>query len=133
MLPVCTVLYPSFFAPASITLKLLLPGSPAMPLVRVTPILFSALAYHGSISASVTGQSSRFGSGTLPWVLFTLNSCSSNRSDAPAQCVVEPPTALTIQAGRPEKSFATRHVPDVVRASVQASWEKLSHSSLTKS
>src|SRR3954471_14925470 len=66
MLPVCTVLYPSFFAPASITLKLLLPGSPGMPLVRVTPILFSALAYHGSISARVTGQSSRLAPGMLP-------------------------------------------------------------------
>src|SRR5258707_6307296 len=66
MLPVCTVLYPSFFAPASSTLKLLLPGRPGIPLVRVTPILFSALPYHGSISASVIGQSSKLAPGMLP-------------------------------------------------------------------
>src|SRR5215813_1035893 len=64
---------------------------------------------------------------------MTLNSCSSKRSEAPAQCVVEPPTALTIQAGRLGKSFATRQLPEVVRMSDQASWVKLSHSSLTKS
>src|SRR6266852_4836956 len=61
--PVWISLYPTFLAPASITLKLLLPGNPGMLLVRVTPILSSALAYHGSISASVIGQSS-----TLPSV-----------------------------------------------------------------
>src|SRR3954469_365417 len=66
-------------------------------------------------------------------MLLILNSCSSKRSEAPAQCVVEPPTALTIQAGRLAKSLATRQLPEVVRMSVQASWVKLSHSSLTKS
>src|SRR5258706_7829731 len=55
------------------------------------------------------------------------------RSDAPAQWVVEPPTAFTIQAGRLAKSLATRQLPDVVRMSDHASWVKLSHSSLTKS
>ncbi len=39
--------------------KLLLPGNPGMPLVRVTPILFSAIVWHGLISFSVTGQSIR--------------------------------------------------------------------------
>src|SRR5882757_10166894 len=66
-------------------------------------------------------------------MLLILNSCSSKRSEAPAQCVVEPPTAFTIHAGRLAKSLATRQLPDVVRMSVQASWVKLSHSSLTKS
>src|SRR5882757_7887927 len=66
-------------------------------------------------------------------MVLSLNSCSSKRSEAPAQCVVEPPTALTIQAGRFAKSLATRQLPDVVRMSDQASWVKLSHSSLTKS
>src|SRR5215469_6629671 len=47
--------------------------------------------------------------------------------------MVEPPTALTIQAGRPGKSLCTRQLPEVVRASFQASWVKLSHSSLMKS
>src|SRR3977135_2879313 len=110
--PVWTSLYPSFLAPASITLKLLLPGNPGMLLVRVTPNLFSALAYHGSISASVMGQSCRF---------------------APAQCTVDPPTDLTIHAGRLAKSLATRQLPDVVRISVHASCVKLSHSLLVKS
>src|SRR5215469_2943373 len=104
-----------------------------MPLVRVTPILDSALAYQGSISASVIGQSRRLAPGRLPYALLVLNSCSSKRSDAPAQWVVEPPTAFTIQAGILGKSLATRQLPDVVRMSDQASWEKLSHSSLTKS
>src|ERR1700730_12014003 len=131
--PVWTSLYPSFLAPASITLKLLLPGNPGMLLVRVTPILSSALAYHGSISASVIGQSSRLAPATLPYVLLTRNSCSSNRSDAPAQCTVEPPTDLTIHAGRLAKSLATRQLPDVVRMSVHASCVKLSHSLLMKS
>src|SRR5262249_53844764 len=54
------------------------------------------------------------------------------RSDAPAQCVVVPPTVLQIQAGRPEKSLATRHEPEVVRLSVQASWPNEAHSSLMK-
>jgi hypothetical protein len=40
---------------------------------------------------------------------------------------------LTIQAGRPGKSLATRQLPDVVRWSSQASWPKESHSSLMKS
>src|SRR6202171_1591056 len=52
------------------------------------------------------------------------------RSDAPAQCVVVPPTVLQIHVGRPEKSLATRHEPDVVRLSSQASWPKEAHSSL---
>src|SRR5258705_9753206 len=69
----------------------------------------------------------------LPWVVLSLNSCSSKRSEAPAQCVVDPPTAFTIHAGRLAKSLATRQLPDVVRMSVQASWVKLSHSSLVKS
>jgi hypothetical protein len=43
---------------------------------------------------------------------------------------VVPPTALTIHAGRPEKSFATRQSPLVVRGSVHANCPKLSHSSL---
>src|SRR3984893_16040054 len=131
--PVWTSWYPSFLAPASITLKLLLPGIPGMLLVRVTPILFSALAYHGSISASVIGQSSRFALGTLPYVLRALNSCSSNRNDAPAQWTVDPPTDFTIHAGRLAKSLATRQLPDVVRISVHGSCVKLSHSLLTKS
>src|SRR5216684_3017992 len=104
-----------------------------MLLVRVTPILSSALAYHGSISASVIGQSSRLAPGTLPYVLLTRNSCSSKRSDAPAQWTVEPPTDFTIHAGRLGKSLATRQSPDVVRISVHASCVKLSHSLLMKS
>src|SRR5512140_561520 len=52
------------------------------------------------------------------------------RSDAPAQCVVVPPTVLQIHAGRPEKSLATRHVPDVVRLSSHANWPNDAHSSL---
>ena len=55
------------------------------------------------------------------------------RSDAPAQCVVVPPTVLQIQAGRFGKSLATRQVPDVVRLSSQASWRKAFHSSFMKS
>src|SRR5207248_2273960 len=54
-------------------------------------------------------------------------------SDAPAQWVVEPPTALTIHAGSVGKFFDTRQLPDVVRGSFQASWVKLAHSSLMKS
>src|ERR1700691_371156 len=104
-----------------------------MLLVRVTPILSSALAYHGSISVSVIGQSSRLAPGMPPYVLRTLNSCSSNRSDAPAQCTVDPPTDLTIHAGKLAKSLATRQLPDVVRMSVHASCVKLSHSLLMKS
>ena len=42
-----------------------------------------------------------------------MNSCSWKRSEAPAQCVVEPPTALTIQAGRLGKSLA--HAPGARR------------------
>src|SRR6202011_5324261 len=52
------------------------------------------------------------------------------RSDAPAQWVVVPPTVLQSHVGRPEKSLATRHVPDVVRLSHQASGPKDAHSSL---
>src|SRR3979411_3309478 len=52
------------------------------------------------------------------------------RSDAPAQCVVVPPTVLQIHVGRPEKSLATRHEPDVVRLSSQPSRPKEAHSSL---
>src|SRR5689334_11586775 len=104
-----------------------------MSLVRVTPILSSALAYHGSISPSVIGQSCRFAPGTLPYTLRVLNSWSSNRNDAPAQWTVDPPTDLTIQAGRLAKSLATRQLPDVVRISFHASCVKLSHSLLTKS
>jgi hypothetical protein len=43
--------------------------------------------------------------------------------------VVEPPTVLQIQAGRPAKSLATRQVPEVVRLSSQESWPKEPHSS----
>ncbi len=53
-------------APAASTLKLLLPGSPGMPFVRVTPILSSALAYQGSRSSRVIGQSSRFAPSSAP-------------------------------------------------------------------
>ena len=101
-----------------------------MPLVRVVPILSSALSYQGSISARVIGQSSRLAPSMAPYSLSTWNSCSWRRREAPAQCTVEPPTALTIQAGSPEKSFATRQSPLVVRASSQATWLKLGHSSL---
>ena len=61
-----------------------------------------------------------------------MNSCSWMRSDAPAQCVVVPPTVLQIHAGRLGKSFAIRQVPDVVRLSSHASWLKANHSSLRK-
>ena len=54
------------------------------------------------------------------------------RSDAPAQCVVVPPTVLQIHAGNSGKSFATRQLPDVVRLSVQASCPNDFHSSLMK-
>src|SRR3979411_224715 len=131
--PVWTSLYPSFFAPASITLKLLLPGNPGTLLVRVTPNLFSALEYHGSLSPRVIGQSSRFAPGTLPYAVRNLNSCSPNRNDAPAQWTVDPPTDLTIHAGRLAKSLPTRQLPEVVRMSVHASCVKLSHSLLMKS
>jgi len=43
-----------------------------------------------------------------------------------------PPTVLQIHAGRPAKSLATRHVPDVVRLSSQASCPNDFHSSLMK-
>ena len=55
------------------------------------------------------------------------------RSDAPAQCVVVPPTVLQIQAGRFGKSLATRQLPEVVRLSSQASCRNEFHSSLMKS
>src|SRR5256885_15975197 len=67
-----------------------------------------------------------------PYVVRALNSCAWRRNDAPAQCVVEPPTVLQIHAGKPEKSCATRHVPDVVRGSSHANWMNDFHSSLTK-
>ena len=60
-----------------------------------------------------------------------LNSWAMNRGVAPDQWVVEPPTALTIQAGRFGKSFATRQEPLVVRVSSQAIWLNASHSSLS--
>lgn len=53
------------------------------------------------------------------------------RSEAPAQCVVVPPTVLQIHAGRLGKSVAIRQSPVEKRLSSQASWPKLSHSSLT--
>ncbi len=62
-----------------------------------------------------------------------LNSCSWKRSDAPAQCTVEPPTAFTIQAGRLGNVLAIGHGPVACRLSFQASWANESHSSLTKS
>src|SRR6202171_1977413 len=52
------------------------------------------------------------------------------RSDAPAQCVVVPPTVWRFHDASTEKSLATRHEPDVVRLSNQASWPKEAHSSL---
>src|SRR5690242_9988671 len=52
------------------------------------------------------------------------------RSDAPAQCVVVPPTVLHNHVGSPGKSLATRHEPDVVRLSSQASCPNDAHSSL---
>src|SRR5579859_6825304 len=55
------------------------------------------------------------------------------RSEAPAQWTVEPPTDLTIQAGRPAKSLATRQVPDVVRLSSHEILRNMPHSSLLKS
>src|SRR5438445_2295927 len=55
------------------------------------------------------------------------------RSEAPAQWTVEPPTDLTIQAGRPGKSLATRQVPDVVRLSSHEILRNMPHSSLLKS
>ena len=55
------------------------------------------------------------------------------RGVAPAQWVVVPPTALTIQVGRLGKSVATRQDPDVVRLSSQAIWLNAGHSSLTQS
>jgi hypothetical protein len=64
---------------------------------------------------------------------LAFHSCSWKRSEAPAQWIVEPPTALTIQAGSPAKSFATRHVPEVVRGSSQEICPKLAHSSFWKS
>ena len=51
------------------------------------------------------------------------------RLEAPAQCVVEPPTAFTIQAGSPLKSLATRQLPKLVRLSSHEIWPKLPHSS----
>ena len=45
--------------------------------------------------------------------------------------MVETPTPFTIQAGRPEKSFATRQSPEVVRLSSQDILTNSDHSSLT--
>jgi hypothetical protein len=56
-----------------------------------------------------------------------------NRGVAPAQWVVVPPTALTIQDGRFGKSRVIRYEPLVVRMSNQAIWLNASHSSLTQS
>ena len=53
------------------------------------------------------------------------------RGVAPAQCVVVPPTALTIHAGRFGKFSDTRHEPLVVRMSNQAIWENAAHSSFS--
>lgn len=107
--------------------------SPGRPPVRVTPIFSSALAYQGSSSSLVIGQSSRLASLMPPYSEAIRNSCSSKRNEAPAQCTVEPPTDFTIQAGRFGKSRATRQEPEVVRMSFQASCSKLAHSSLIKS
>ena len=60
-----------------------------------------------------------------------VNSCAMNRGVAPDQWVVDPPTALTIQAGRFGKSFDTRHDPLVVRMSSQAIWANARHSSFS--
>src|SRR5262249_30758175 len=56
MRPVWTVLYPARVAPLYMTLKLLFPGRPGISLVRVTPILYSALAKYGPDSRSVRGR-----------------------------------------------------------------------------
>jgi hypothetical protein len=61
------------------------------------------------------------------------NSCSLKRGHAPAQCVVVPPTILHVHAGRPGKSRAILHDPEVVRGSSQAILLNASHSSFTKS
>jgi hypothetical protein len=58
-----------------------------------------------------------------------FHSCSWKRRLAPAQWIVVPPTASTIQAGSPEKSVASRQSPLVVRGSSQVSCPKASHSS----
>ena len=55
-------------------------------------------------------------------MVLAFHSCSWKRSEAPAQWVVVPPTALTIQAGRPEKSLATRQSPEVERADAPRSF-----------
>src|SRR5579871_1064937 len=65
-------------------------------------------------------------------MLFALNSCSCRRSEAPAQCVVVPPTVLQVHAGRLGKSLATRQEPEAVRLSSHASCLKANHSSLRK-
>ena len=78
----------------------------------------------------VIGQSRRFAPPTTPYSALVLNSCSWKRSEAPAQCVVVPPTVLQIQAGRFGKSLATRQEPEVERGSVHASCENEGHSSL---
>ena len=61
------------------------------------------------------------------------NSQSLKRGQQPAQCTEVPPTVLHVHAGRPGKSVATRHDPEVVRSSSHASWPKLGHSSSMKS
>ena len=56
-----------------------------------------------------------------------------NRGVAPDQCVVVPPTAFTIQAGRFGKSLVMRYEPLVVRMSSQAIWPNAAHSSFSQS
>ena len=91
----------------------------------------SALSYQGASSSRVIGQSSMLAPSRSPYTLRIRNSWSMNRGVAPAQCVVVPPTALTIQVGRFGKSRDTRHEPLVVRMSSQAIWLNAGHSSLT--
>ena len=76
----------------------------------------------GSSSPSDTGQSIRFAPVISPKVERARNSCVCRRSGAPAEWVVVPPTVLQMPAGKPEKSFATLQLPEVVRGPSQASW-----------
>src|SRR5215510_5771870 len=79
------------------------------------------------------GQSSKLAPATSPYTVRALNSWSLKRKAAPAQWIVVPPTAFTVQAGRLGKFLATRHEPEVVRLSSQAILLNIGHSSLTKS
>ena len=79
------------------------------------------------------GQSSMLVPSTGPWTERLRNSQSLKRGQQPAQCTEVPPTVLHVHAGRPGKSVATRHDPEVVRSSSHASWPKLGHSSSMKS